>query len=135
MRFGIQLRLLRDLMQEALRKGHDKGSVILIVGFPPHRSVGWDNIDVSKHSCAAVISATASASELCRRTDMDGEQHFLEARQIERTFRIPSQLEGNSLRCLVLPKDCWQHSARHRSLHLWFKEKLTSTYAPREWSA
>jgi hypothetical protein len=64
---------MRDLMQEALRKGHDKGSVILIVGFPPHRSVGWDKIDVSMHCCAAVISATASASELCRRTDMDGE--------------------------------------------------------------
>jgi hypothetical protein len=92
-------------LQEALGDGHDKGSVILVVGFPPHRSAGRDNIDVSMHSRAAVKSSPASASELCRRTDMDGEQHFLEAWQIERTFRIPSQFEGNSFRCLVLPKD------------------------------
>ena len=131
----IQLRLLSGLVQKALRKAHDKGSIILIVRLPPHRSAGWDNIDVSMHSRAAEISATTSASELCRRTDMDGEQYFVETRQIERTFRIPSQLEGNSLRCFVLPKDSWQYSTRHRSLHLRFEEKVTSTYAPREWSA
>src|SRR4030095_7836001 len=75
------------------------------------------------HSRAAVRSAAASASELCRRTDMDGEQHVLEPRQIERTFRIPSQLKRNSLGCQVLPKDSWQYFAWHQILSIFGSEK------------
>jgi hypothetical protein len=114
--------LRKNCVQETLRNRYNQGSIILIMRFPPHRSVGRNNIDVSMHRPAAVIAPAASASELRRRTDMDGEQHVLEARQMERTFRIPSQLERNSLGCQVLPKD-WQYFAWHQILSIFGSEK------------
>jgi hypothetical protein len=42
---------------------------------------------------------------------------------MERTFRIPSQLERNSLGCQVLPKDSWQYFAGHQILSKFGSEK------------
>ena len=94
--------VLHHGMNQRLRQGEKKITVVPIVSDPIAWSVSRDDVDVALNSGASVLLAVAVAGEQCRRAHMDTQHGVFDARKADRADRILSQLKDHvmSRRCL-----------------------------------